>query len=147
VSTLNIEPPKLALLAILGFGAYYLVTRRAIAGNASGGAAAVGRAFFVSPSTAGDTLEQQAATAARNGALMGGLLGFLQPKLQPSVTSALPSAYRQAEKASYDLASPIDGLTTGDFARMDRAALANDSIVANGPGYADPYDFSREYWY
>jgi hypothetical protein len=170
MTTANLDPKNMLILAAVGIGLYYFATHRAVAKTASSGTrAAANRTFFTSPSKAGSTLEQQAATANRNNSMINGLFGLVNRRLgsnlQPSVTSAIPSDMRQSEKASYDYGlpsegpttgdfsradraavdAPADALTTGDFSRADRASGTDDSVVANPPGNTSVYDASQYY--
>ena len=134
-------PPgnNFALLAALGVGAWYMLTRpKAQAVPAGGVRSPAGPSYFTTPSRAGESLQQQAARAGVNQSAInaaGGLLGsILNSKLFGGSGALQPSGVTEAARAAVRAGDPYytspppssaPALTTGDFARMDRASGYN----------------------
>ncbi|PTT21653.1 hypothetical protein DBR12_06170 [Acidovorax sp. HMWF029] len=121
-------PNNLLLLAVLGIGAYYLMTRRAVA-----------QPMYQNP---------QANRTAQNASLMGAGLGALGNLFRGSGGgSTVPYL------GTYDgrAAQPWDVTPQGaDGPRYNNpsayVAGGNDGLPINPP-FSSAYDFSNEYWY
>lgn len=119
-------PNNLLLLAVLGIGAYYLMTRRAMA----------------QPMYQG-----QAGRTAQNANLIGAGLGALNNlfgRLGGSSGSVpLNGTYDGRAAQQWDVTPQGP---SGPRYNNPSAYVANDGLVAN-PAFDSAYDFSNEYWY
>lgn len=126
-----------AIFIVLGLGAWWFLTQRKATAAAvtAGGVRPPGvGSYLVTPSRAGESLQQQAVRAGQNASAVGGLLSSIlnsrllggSGPLQPSlVNEAARAAVRAGDSYYGGSAITPPPTTTGDFARMDRASGYN----------------------
>lgn len=114
------QPPKnFMILAVLGIGAFWMMTRKANAVTLNPGAVnnAASKTFYVSPATASIQKPGQSATQAQGNLLTAAIDAFLNPALVR--TPGFNPSYTPD--------------TTGEAAAQAYAATNPDSFVANPP--------------
>lgn len=127
MSTLSIPPKNLLILAALGIGAYWLTTRRALAGQSGANQAA--RGFLVSPAASANRAQQS-----KNDAdLWKSVGGLLRGVVNQSGSNA---------------AGTYNGTGSSDTGAMSGDPYNPDFSATNpAPGFSEAYDYSKESWY
>ncbi|CAN7402993.1 hypothetical protein LJR129_002491 [Acidovorax sp. LjRoot129] len=121
-------PNNLLILAVLGIGAYYLMSRRAMA-----------QPVYQQGGQPGRT--------AQNASIIGAGLGALNNLFRGSGSSGsgvpLNGTYDGRSQTQWDVTPQGPG---GPQYNNPSAYVANDGVAANPP-FNSAYDFSNEYWY
>lgn len=140
MASASIPPSNIALLAVLGVGAYWFATR-----TAQGATLANGAASFLRP--AATPIGPVAQTYQANDNALWNSVGKILGKVidtgwQTPGINGSSNPYYQANKANSGPSGPVYGESAGD-----PYSGLNDSYAANlAPGYSSIYDYSQEYW-
>ncbi|MGC1173119.1 hypothetical protein [Polaromonas sp.] len=141
MASASIPPSNMALLAVLGVGAYWFATRTAQGATLGQSASALWRqAGFPSSTAIGPVPQvyQQNDNALWSG--VGKILGAGFDKLMNSKT---PTVYQQKNAEYNGVGGTYDGSISGDPYNSSM-----DGFAANlAPGFSSIYDYSKEFWY
>lgn len=138
MATASIPPSNIALLAVLGVGAYWFATRTAQ------GATLAQKAGFMPSMQRATPLGPVAQTYQKNDDALWGAVGkILGTAIEKYTPTSTPNVYQRANQGYSGTGPAYDGSVSGD-----PYSGLNDGFAANlAPGYSSIYDYSQEYWY